>query len=172
MLPFISASSDKAAAVPVPEKQQHCCSMTVPVPFFCPTRQPSPVGAPVCDATAHDLMQQQQQQQEQQQEEQVFALMEAVIHAPANLRLYGWQSQADSPEEREDREGCMCLLACMQGHFLPVEIQSEAVHEASQGTEGIPIRVIQVRKGGRCETSYGEVMVSKQHNVLIGRSVF
>mmetsp|Transcript_12553 Transcript_12553/g.34292 ORF Transcript_12553/g.34292 Transcript_12553/m.34292 type:complete len:985 (-) Transcript_12553:1519-4473(-) len=45
------------------------------------------------------------------------------VAAPANLGVVrGWHGPADNPEELEDMESSLCLLAAVQGRFLPLDI--------------------------------------------------
>ncbi|KAF5825982.1 hypothetical protein DUNSADRAFT_5583, partial [Dunaliella salina] len=45
------------------------------------------------------------------------------ITAPANLGMVrGWHGPTDSPEELEDKESSLCLLAAVQGCFVPLDI--------------------------------------------------
>ncbi|KAF5827185.1 hypothetical protein DUNSADRAFT_1183 [Dunaliella salina] len=45
------------------------------------------------------------------------------VTAPANLGVVrGWHGPADSPEELEDKESSLCLLAAVQGCFVPLDI--------------------------------------------------
>jgi len=55
----------------------------------------------------------------------------AAIGAPLDLRLWGWEGQNDSPEQQEDKAESLCLLASMNGHFLPAR-----VHEVRHNAEG------------------------------------
>jgi hypothetical protein len=87
----------------------------------------------------------QQQQQQQQQQEQTYAVLEAVIDAPAHLELRGWQSSEDSPEELEDRDTSLCLLACIQGHFLPVCLAH--TNRQDDGTTFVQVQFIFLRPG-------------------------
>lgn len=65
--------------------------------------------------------------------EGVHAELGVSVTAPTHLlhgcELRGWRGHADSPEEMEKgvRERSLCLLACMDGCFLPVHIKHSSV---------------------------------------------
>jgi len=87
--------------------------MTLPLPFATPAWQleSCALGQEGCNATV---------------------VLDTKISAPPNLVLRGWRGQADSPEEMEDLEGCLCLLACVQGQFVPVRPRLVSQDERGQ----------------------------------------
>lgn len=67
-------------------------------------------------------------------------MLKAVLDAPMHLKLRGWQGAEDSPEELEDQDTSLCLLANMNGCFLPVQVMRATTDDASDSTE----RLVQV----------------------------
>uniref|UniRef100_A0A7S3VRJ6 Uncharacterized protein n=2 Tax=Dunaliella tertiolecta TaxID=3047 RepID=A0A7S3VRJ6_DUNTE len=96
-----------------------------------PSSAPSPVPA---SAVEQQQMPQQQPPSPQQPQPQ-YGLLHAPsvptinvslvveVTAPANLGVVrGWRGPVDNPEELEDKESSLCLLAAVQGRFLPLDI--------------------------------------------------